>query len=106
MPELSEVIPWVITIGIFLIGFYSNKAFQGRQDGREIESIKNDISYIKKSVDELKVDKKQEQREFNDMKLELTRMEALIGIHDSNIAELKEKLDEQAEKGACKNERE
>lgn len=102
MPELKEVIPWVITIGIFLIGFFSNKAFQGKQDGREIESIKSDISYIKKSVDELKVDKKQEQQAFNDMRLEITRIQGILGAHDSTIAELKEKLDEQAEKGGYK----
>ena len=102
MPELKEVIPWIITVGIFLIGFYSNKAILGKQDGREIESIKSDISYIKKSVDELKVDKKQEQQAFNDMRLEITRIQGILGAHDSTIAELKEKLDEQAEKGGCK----
>lgn len=99
MPELKEVIPWIITVGIFLIGLYSNKAILGKQDGREIESIKSDISYIKKSVDELKVDKKQEQQAFNDMRLEITRIQGILGAHDSTIAELKEKVEEQQEKG-------
>lgn len=95
MPELKEVIPWIITVGIFLIGSYSNKAILGKQDGREIESIKSDISYIKKSVDELKADKKQEQQAFNDMRLEITRIQGILGAHDSTIAELKEKVEEQ-----------
>lgn len=99
MPELKEVIPWIITVGIFLISFYSNKTILGKQDGREIESIKSDISYIKKSVDELKVDKKQEQQAFNDMRLEITRIQGILGAHDSTIAELKEKVEEQQEKG-------
>lgn len=103
MPELKEVIPWLLTLGIFLIGFYSNKAIQGKQDGREIESIKGDITYIKKSVDELKMEKRDSNKTFMELQLEVTKMQTTIGNHDQDIADLKNKLEVLQEKGGCKN---